>query len=104
MNLATEQCRPDASKLSKNETKELSSQVPEWSLEDDALETELEFPSFRDVIDFLNQVAEIAEQQNHHPDIYISYTDVALTLTSHQAGGLTRNDFIMAAKIGRLLA
>lgn len=103
MNLAAEHCRPDAGKLSEKEANELGAQVPEWSLEDDLLETELEFASFRDAVDFVNQVAEIAEQQNHHPDIYVSYTDVALTLTSHQAGGLTRNDFIMAAKIDRLL-
>jgi 4a-hydroxytetrahydrobiopterin dehydratase len=104
VNLAAEHCRPDAGKLSEKEASELGAQVPEWSLEDDLLETELEFASFRDAVDFVNQVAEIAEQQNHHPDVYVSYTDVALTLTSHQAGGLTRNDFIMAAKIGRLLA
>jgi 4a-hydroxytetrahydrobiopterin dehydratase len=103
MGLADEHCRSDARELSEREIGELASQVPDWDLEDDVLESELEFENFDEAMSFVNQVAEIARQENHHPDIYISYTDVALTLTTHQVGGLTRNDFIMAAKIDQLL-
>jgi 4a-hydroxytetrahydrobiopterin dehydratase len=104
MRLADEHCRSDAKELSETEIDELASQVPEWDLDDDVLESELEFESFDEAMSFVNQVAEIAKQENHHPDIYISYTDVALTLTTHKVGGLTRNDFIMAAKIDQLLS
>jgi 4a-hydroxytetrahydrobiopterin dehydratase len=102
--LADEHCRSDARELSENEIDELASQIPEWDLEDDVLESELEFETFDDAMSFVNQVADVAKQENHHPDIYISYTDVALTLTTHRVGGLTRNDFIMAAKIDQLLS
>jgi len=104
VSLAQEHCRPDAEKLSDAKIRELADQISDWGVEDNLLETELEFESFPDAIEFVNRVAEIAEQENHHPDIYISYTDVALTLTTHQAGGLTRNDFIVAAKIDELLS
>jgi 4a-hydroxytetrahydrobiopterin dehydratase len=104
VNLADEHCRSDAKELSEGEIDELASQVPEWDVEDDVLESELEFESFDDAMSFVNEVAQIAKQENHHPDIYISYTDVALTLTTHKVGGLTRNDFIMAAKIDQLLS
>jgi 4a-hydroxytetrahydrobiopterin dehydratase len=104
MKLADEHCGSDVSELSDDEIDELAPQVPEWDLEDDVLESEFEFESFDEAMGFVNEVAEIAKQENHHPDIYISYTDVALTLTTHKVGGLTRNDFIMAAKIDQLLS
>lgn len=104
MNLAQESCQPAAAKLSDAEVEELSALIPDWTLEEDALETELEFESFADAIDFVNQVAEIAEKEDHHPEIYISHTDVGLSLTTHRVGGLTRNDFVVAAKIDLLFS
>lgn len=52
---------------------------------------------------FVNRVAAVAEEQRHHPDIRISYNKVRLTLSTHKIGGLSRNDFILAAKIDRLI-
>ena len=52
---------------------------------------------------FVNKVAEIAEGEGHHPDITIVYSRVTLELFTHEAGGLTENDFILAAKINELL-
>lgn len=58
--------------------------------------------SFRDAIAFVNKVADIAEEEGHHPDIFISYRRVRLELSTHAIGGLSENDFIMAAKIDRI--
>lgn len=53
-------------------------------------------------MNFVNKVAEIANAENHHPDIYIFYNKVKLELSTHAVGGLSENDFILAAKINRL--
>jgi len=51
---------------------------------------------------FVNKVADLAEEEGHHPDIHISYSRVTIDLTTHAVGGLSENDFILAAKIDRL--
>ncbi|MFB3881525.1 MAG: 4a-hydroxytetrahydrobiopterin dehydratase [Armatimonadota bacterium] len=106
MQLADQQCEPvraGASPMSKDKAEELVSQVPGWVLEGDGLRWETRFKDFRAALDFVLKVADIAEEQDHHPDIAISYSLVRLTLTTHKVGGLTLNDFIMAAKINRLV-
>ncbi len=67
------------------------------------LEQEFEFPDFRQALDFTNRIGEVAEAQNHHPDIYLTYGQVRVQLSTHNAGGLTENDFILAAKINELV-
>lgn len=64
-----------------------------------------DFPSinFRHGMDFVNKVAALAEDEGHHPDICISYTNVRIELFTHAIGGLSENDFILAAKIDALL-
>ena len=57
---------------------------------------------FEEAIDFVNGVADIAALENHHPDIFISYNKVKVTLTTHKSGGLTNMDFEMAFKIDNL--
>ncbi|MBI3955501.1 4a-hydroxytetrahydrobiopterin dehydratase [Candidatus Gottesmanbacteria bacterium] len=57
------------------------------------------FKNFREAFDFVNKVAAIAEQEQHHPDITINYNRVLIDLTTHAIKGLSMNDFIMAAKI-----
>ena len=57
------------------------------------------FKNFTGGIKFVNKVAEIAEQENHHPDICIHYDNVEVELSTHAIGGLSENDFILAAKI-----
>lgn len=81
---------------------ELSREIPLWNLKGQSIEKEFRFRDFKDSISFVNRIAEIAESEDHHPDIYISYNKVVLTLTTHKIGGLSRNDFILAAKIDRL--
>ena len=79
--------------------------VPLWSLAegDTRLERRFEFKDFLQAMEFVNRVAGIAEAEGHHPDIAIHWNKVDLVLWTHSIGGLHENDFIVAAKIDRLL-
>jgi 4a-hydroxytetrahydrobiopterin dehydratase len=66
------------------------------------LEREFKFENFRTALDFTNKVGALAEQQNHHPDIYLAWGKVKLTLWTHKIDGLTESDFVFAAKVDRL--
>ena len=61
------------------------------------------FKSFKDSIIFVNKVADLAESENHHPNIHILYNRVKIVLSTHSVGGLSENDFILAAKIEMLI-
>src|SRR5438874_9010299 len=63
------------------------------------LEREYKFKDFREALDFTNKVGELAEAQGHHPDIYLAWGKVRITLWTHKIDGLTESDFVMAAKI-----
>lgn len=76
---------------------------PEWELEGKGITRAVEFEEFREAMDFVNDLAELAEEAHHHPDIDIRYTKVKLILTTHDAGGLTESDFEMALRIDRLI-
>ncbi len=89
--------------LSREKAEELCRQVPQWILRDSSMEREFQFQDFRQAMEFVDRVAEIAEQQNHHPDIVITYNKVKLTLSTHKVGGLSRKDFHQAAEIDRML-
>ena len=105
MTLADERCasyRADDAPLSMTEASELARNVPQWTLSEQKIEREFKFKDFRHAIAFVSQVAVAAEDQKHHPDILISYNRVRLTLSTHKVGGLTRNDFILAAQIDPL--
>jgi 4a-hydroxytetrahydrobiopterin dehydratase len=60
------------------------------------------FPNFREALDFVNKVGELAEEQGHHPDILLAWGKAEVTLWTHKIDGLTESDFIMAAKIENL--
>ena len=85
------------------EAKDLAQQVSEWELSNDRLIREFEFTDFVQAFAFLTKVALLAETESHHPDIYNSWNKVRLEFWTHTAEGLTRNDFIMAAKVDGLL-
>jgi 4a-hydroxytetrahydrobiopterin dehydratase len=78
--------------------------VPKWKLRKDEprLWREYTFKDFVRAIKFVNKVAEIAEAEGHHPDVHIHYNKVKLVLWTHDLGGLSENDFILAAKIDEL--
>ncbi len=85
--------------LTREMAEKLAREVPGWSLKDGEIEREFRFKDFRRAMTFINGVADIAESEAHHPDIFISYSRVRLTLSTHRIGGLSRKDFIVAAKI-----
>jgi len=68
------------------------------------LEKEYPFKDFREALAFTNQVGELAKAQGHHPDIYLAWGKVKLTIWTHKINGLTESDFVMAAKADKLLA
>ncbi len=76
--------------------------IPEWELNVDSISRSFEFDEYLSAIDFVNTVAEIAEEAQHHPEILINYTSVALVLTTHSKGGLTESDFEVAIRIDSL--
>lgn len=90
--------------LSQQEADGLVRDIPLWSLGTRAIEREFIWRNFREAMEFVNHVATIANEQDHHPDIFISYSKVQLTLSTHKIGGLSLNDFIVAAKIDQLAA
>jgi 4a-hydroxytetrahydrobiopterin dehydratase len=70
----------------------------DWPEVDGALERTFELPSFPEAIAFVNRLAELAEGENHHPDIAISYRKVTVRWTTHSAGGITDRDRELAAR------
>jgi 4a-hydroxytetrahydrobiopterin dehydratase len=66
------------------------------------LEKEFKFKNFRAALDFTNQVGNLAEDQGHHPDIYLAWGKVRITIWTHKIDGLTESDFVMAAKVDQL--
>lgn len=70
-----------------------------WSLSGGAIQRTFSFASFADAVAFVGRVADLAEALQHHPDILIRYSRVTLTLTTHDAGGLTERDFAFARQI-----
>ena len=97
-------CEEGAEPLRGEEIRRLSRDLaPDWYVaEEHHLEREFTFDDFRQALDFVNQVGELAEEQGHHPDIYLSYGKVKIQLWTHKINGLHENDFIMAAKIDAL--
>ena len=74
-----------------------------WERERDEIVREWRFENFAEAIEFVNRVAEAAEEANHHPDIYVhGWNKVKLSLTNHSAGGLTETDFVMAQRLDAL--
>lgn len=88
--------------LGSEEIASLSEEVPGWSVEGDRLEREFGFSDFKGSMGFVTQVALLAEEMSHHPDISVSWDKVRLSFWTHTADGLTRNDFIMAARVDGL--
>jgi 4a-hydroxytetrahydrobiopterin dehydratase len=76
--------------------------VPEWAEHGSTIRRTCQFRDFRAAIDFVNIVARLAEAAGHHPDVDIRWNKVTLTLTTHDAGGLTDKDFELAREIDRI--
>lgn len=98
-------CRGDVPPLEEDEARRLAADVPEWDLLVGAsrIRRRLELPSFAAVIDLVEEIAEVAEAEGHHPDLEIRGNELVVTLYTHAIDGLHLNDFIMAAKIDELV-
>jgi 4a-hydroxytetrahydrobiopterin dehydratase len=88
--------------LSDAEIQERANQLEGWLVEGRELQTTRQFKDFREAISFVNKIVEPAEAAGHHPDLAISYNKVTITLTTHDAGGLTLKDFDLALAISKL--
>ena len=96
-------CRGGIPPLTAEEITPLLDQLEEWSVVDNHhLQKLVQFPDFKTALDFTNQVGALAEAEDHHPDIYLAWGKVELTLWTHKIDGLTESDFVMAAKIDRV--
>lgn len=106
--LASEQCIPcrgGVPPLKGAELQQVASELgSSWRIVDEHhLEKEFRFPDFEQALSFTNAVGAIAEREGHHPDIYLAWGKVRITMWTHKIDGLTRSDFILAAKIDRIL-
>jgi 4a-hydroxytetrahydrobiopterin dehydratase len=72
--------------------------LPDWSKHGRSIRRTFEFADFLESVDFVDRIARKAQRMQHHPDIDIRYDQVILTLTTHDAGGLTEKDFSLAAQ------
>ena len=79
--------------------KELVKEIPDWTLSGLLISREFHFKDFVQAMEFVNKTAGLANAEDHHPDIFISYNKVRIDLSTHKIGGLSMNDFILAAKI-----
>ncbi|HSC78360.1 MAG TPA: 4a-hydroxytetrahydrobiopterin dehydratase [Candidatus Acidoferrales bacterium] len=96
-------CRGGIPALRGDELAALARELPEWQVVDEHhLRRSFKFRDFRTALDFVNRVGELAEQQGHHPDLFLVWGRVDVTTWTHKINGLTESDFILAAKIDRL--
>ena len=96
-------CRGGVPPLTADQIKPLKTQVKDWSvIENHHLERQFGFTDFKKALDFVNRVGAIAEEQGHHPDIYLAWGKARVTIWTHKIDGLTESDFILAAKIDRI--
>jgi 4a-hydroxytetrahydrobiopterin dehydratase len=105
MELAAKKCIPcegGTPPMGELEAKALLKEVEGWQLLENKIQKVFKFKDFKESMEFVNRVADLAEEEGHHPDILISWNKVTLNLTTHAIGGLSENDFIMAAKINKM--
>ena len=96
-------CAGGTPPLTDGRVKQLLPQIPGWELEEGKLVSRFKFQNFKEAIAFVNKVADLAEAENHHPNISIfGYRNVKLTFYTHAINGLSENDFIMATKVNSL--
>lgn len=103
MNLLTAHCTRGAAALDADGIASYLAELPGWTVEGGALQATFEFDNFREVMDFANAVAEVAEAQDHHPDLILSYSVATVRFSTHDAGrAVTMNDVVCAAQVSHL--
>lgn len=96
-----EACHGGISPLMGEKLEKMKKEVgPDWRVVNEHhIEKEFDFKDFKEALSFTNQVGALAEEEQHHPDIYLSWGKVRIVLWTHKINGLSENDFILAAKI-----
>lgn len=96
-------CKGGVPPLKGAELQKLQSELPGWNVvEEHHLQKSFTFPDFAQALAFVNRVGGLAEQQGHHPDIFLTWGKVEIKIWTHKISGLTESDFILAAKIDEL--
>src|SRR4051794_18576725 len=97
-------CEGGTPPLAAKEAERLLAELDGWSLVEGGkeLSKEYKFPDFRQALGFVNRLGEVAESEGHHPDVYLTWGKVRVNLSTHSVGGLSANDFILAAKADRV--
>ena len=106
MNLEEQKCatiEKGTEPLKPDEAAKLGEQTPGWEIAEKSIERTFKFKNFVEAMDFANKITAIAEGENHHPDLHVSWGKVRVELSTHSVGGLSINDFIVAAKISKLM-
>lgn len=97
-------CRGGVPPLTPNEIDQLLPRVRGWQAVDGHhLERNFKFPDFAEALEFTIQVGEVAEKEQHHPDLYLAWGKVGIKIWTHKIDGLTESDFVLAAKIDELI-
>ncbi|CAN5456776.1 4a-hydroxytetrahydrobiopterin dehydratase [soil metagenome] len=89
-------------KLSDEEIEKAVNELDGWKVEGKNLKKRFEFKNFSEALDFVNKVGAIAEEKDHHPDIYFGWGYAEFEITTHDVGGLTHNDFELAEEINSI--
>ncbi len=98
-------CEGGVPPMGKDEAEKYLKEVKGWQLAGNKIEKYLKFKNFKQAMKFINKVADLAEEEGHHPDILVySWNKVKLMTYTHAIDGLSENDFILAAKIDKLLS
>ena len=104
--LASRHCKPceaGTPPLGEDDVGRLAGELDGWTVEGGkSLVKEYRFPDFREALAFVDRLGEVAESEGHHPDIYLTWGKVKVELSTHSIGGLSENDFILAAKADRV--
>lgn len=105
--LATKTCKPcegGVDPINRSDAEKLLADIPEWSLSEDGkcLIRHYKFRNFLRTMSFVNALAWVANQENHHPDVQLGYDYCRVMFTTHAMDGLSENDFICAAKVNAL--
>jgi 4a-hydroxytetrahydrobiopterin dehydratase len=96
-------CRGGVPPLTAEQIRPLAAQVDQWTVVNNHhIEKEFKFPDFKTALDFVNRAGTIAEDQGHHPDIYLAWGKAQVKIWTHKVDGLTESDFILAAKIDQV--
>jgi 4a-hydroxytetrahydrobiopterin dehydratase len=101
--LAAAHCSPGAPKLADADLATHLAALPGWSRHSDRLEKSFAFADYHETIGFVNALAWIANREDHHPDLHVGYNRCTVAWSTHDAGGITQNDVVCAAKTDRLV-